>query len=225
MLNNFWYACEFSHAVTNRPKQIELWEQKIVLYRNSANQVVALKDICPHRGAALSLGKVERDCLRCPYHGWQFGADGTCIEIPANPSDALIPDEAKVKTYPIKEKYGMVWLFWGYLSPEESPPLPILSDFPDSSWRSVYVELKINAHYTRLLENLTDAVHTAFIHANSFGSGMSQEPQMLAQGKLLLEDWSGSLLLIAKQPAPKKGLYWKYIYNKQEEIVELRNEN
>ena len=119
----------------------------------------------------------------------------------------------------------MVWLFWGYLSPEESPPLPILSDFPDSSWRSVYVELKINAHYTRLLENLTDAVHTAFIHANSFGSGMSQEPQMLAQGKLLLEDWSGSLLLIAKQPAPKKGLYWKYIYNKQEEIVELRNEN
>ena len=104
MLHNFWYACEFSHAVTNQPKQIELWQQKIVLYRNSAGEVIALNDICPHRGAALSLGKVEQDCIHCPYHGWKFQADGTCIEIPANPPDALIPDKAKVKTYPVKEK-------------------------------------------------------------------------------------------------------------------------
>lgn len=84
MLKNFWYACEFSTAVTNQPKQIRMLNQRFVLYRNSQGQVVALKDQCSHRGAALSLGWVEDGCIRCPYHGWKFQADGRCIDIPAN---------------------------------------------------------------------------------------------------------------------------------------------
>lgn len=222
MLKNFWYACEFSHTITNQPKQIELWKQKIVLYRDSSGKLVALRDICPHRGTALSLGNVEKDCLRCPYHGWKFRADGTCIEIPANPSDTVISDRARVDNYLIQEKYGFIWLFWGDIPHEECPPLPTLPNFPDSSWQPVYVELKINAHYSRLLENLVDPVHTAFVHANSFGSGMSQEPQSLTQGKLVSEDWGASFFLIAKQPTPKKGLYWKYIHNKQQQEVKIK---
>jgi len=49
---NFWYACEFSTAVTNQPKQIVMLNQRFVLYRNSQAQVV-LKDQCPHRAALL----------------------------------------------------------------------------------------------------------------------------------------------------------------------------
>ena len=214
MLKNFWYACEFSHVVNNQPKQIELWGENIVLYRNSANEVVALKDICPHRGAALSLGKVEKDCIHCPYHGWKFREDGTCIEIPANPAGVSIPNKARTKTYFVREKYGFIWLFWGELPPEKCPPLPTLSDLPDSFGQPIYLNLKFKAHYSRVLENLVDPVHTAFVHTNSIGSGMVKEPQILTTDEICVEEWSANCVVIAKQPALKKGLYWKYIYDR-----------
>jgi phenylpropionate dioxygenase-like ring-hydroxylating dioxygenase large terminal subunit len=219
MLKNFWYACEFSHAVINQPKQIELWKQKIVLYRDASGKIVALKDICPHRGTALSSGKVEQDCLRCPYHGWKFGSDGICIEIPANQPSISIPKKARVNSYPVQEKYGFVWLFWGDLSLDESPPVPSLPEFSDSSWRSLYLELEFNAHYTRLLENFTDPVHPIFVHANSFGNGIAKEPHFLAKGKVFLSEWGGNTVLIVEQPTPKSGLYWKYTYSKQQQEV------
>ncbi|MHC5727700.1 MAG: Rieske 2Fe-2S domain-containing protein, partial [Nostoc sp.] len=83
MLKNFWYACEFSAAVTTKPKQVRILNQKFVFYRNGKGQLIALQDRCPHRGAALSLGWVKDDCIHCPYHAWKFQADGKCINIPA----------------------------------------------------------------------------------------------------------------------------------------------
>ncbi|MGB8699708.1 MAG: aromatic ring-hydroxylating dioxygenase subunit alpha [Thermosynechococcaceae cyanobacterium] len=222
MLNNFWYACEFSHLVTSKPRRITLFNQAIVLYRNALGQVVALNDRCPHRGAALSLGTVEQDCIQCPYHGWEFRSDGACIEIPGNQPGIPIPPKAHIDSYFVQEKYGFVWVFWGKLSPEDAPPLPLLPDFPDSSWRPIYIDLTLDAHYGRLLENLTDPVHTSFVHANSFGSGMIYEPQSLANDEVVLEAWGARSLLISKQPTPKKGFYWKYIYSRTQQEVRVK---
>ena len=221
MLENVWYACEFSHTVTNQPTQIKLWDQKIVLYRDTSGNVVALNDVCPHRGAALSLGKVHGDCIQCPYHGWQFQTDGKCTQIPANPPHGTIPRRASVSGYPVQEKYGFVWIFWGDLPPEDCPPLPTIPNFPDSSWQPSYLELTINAHYSRLVENLTDPVHTPFIHTDSFGGGISQDTQMFTQGQLSVEDWSGNYFLTIKQAAPQKGLYWRYIQSKQQQETKI----
>ncbi|MBW4618730.1 MAG: aromatic ring-hydroxylating dioxygenase subunit alpha [Cyanosarcina radialis HA8281-LM2] len=220
MLKNFWYACEFSQALTNRSKQIVLWQQTIVLYRDSTGQVVALKDRCPHRGAALSLGKVEGDCLRCPYHGWKFQSDGTCNEIPANPPGVAIHPQAGVQSYPVEEKYGFIWLFWGDLPPDECPPIPSLPEFPDSSYRAVTVELEFQAHYSRLLENLFDPVHATFVHVNTFGGGDSNKQQFLTQGKLILRDWGASSIAIIQQ-APLKAIYWQDIGKKKNSKVKL----
>ncbi|MBW4618729.1 MAG: aromatic ring-hydroxylating dioxygenase subunit alpha [Cyanosarcina radialis HA8281-LM2] len=206
MLNNFWYACEFSHAVTHQPKQIVLWQQTIVLYRNTTGQVVALKDRCPHRGAALSLGKVEGDCLRCPYHGWKFQSDGTCNEIPANPPGVAIHPQAGVQSYPVEEKYGFIWLFWGDLPSDERPSIPSLPEFPDSSYRAVTVELEFQSHYSRLLENTADPIHPFFVHGNTFLRGDNNNPQFLTQGKLIWKDWGVSSIATIQEAAlsPKK---------------------
>ncbi|MFE4106632.1 aromatic ring-hydroxylating dioxygenase subunit alpha [Almyronema epifaneia] len=168
MLKNFWYACEFSSAVTSQPKQVQMLNQRFVLYRHSQGQVIALQDQCPHRGAALSLGSVKDDCLHCPYHGWKFQANGRCINIPSNGPDLPIPPQAQVKTYPVQEKYGYVWLFYGDLPEAERHPLPT---FPAdlAGMHPVEHEAIEHASYTRLMQANIDFAHVIAIHKKSFG--------------------------------------------------------
>ena len=53
--------------------------------------VAAFADECPHRGAPLSLGRLEGEELVCAFHGWRFGLDGAATCIPALGADAPIP--------------------------------------------------------------------------------------------------------------------------------------
>ncbi|WP_019503090.1 aromatic ring-hydroxylating oxygenase subunit alpha [Pseudanabaena sp. PCC 6802] len=209
MLKNFWYACEFSSAITSKPKQIKLLNQEFVLYRNSQGQIIAFKDRCPHRGAALSQGWSDRDCIRCPYHGWKFQADGACIEIPSNEDGELIPHKARLDAYPAQEKYGFVWLFWGDLPESECRPLPSFPEINKSTYRLVQTELTSTAHYTRLLENHIDAIHPAFVHPTAFGSGLADNPRF-SKFDLQMQDWGATASFYNKKYLPK-GFLWTYI--------------
>ena len=206
MLKNFWYACEFSTAVTNQPKQIRMLNQRFVLYRNSQGQVIALKDQCPHRGAALSLGWVEDGCIRCPYHGWKFQADGRCIDIPANVPETPIPQKARVETYPAQEKYGFVWLFYGDLPEAERPPIPPLPEFENPTLHPIFLEVKFNTHYTRVIENALDPAHMSTVHANSFGYGFTQDPRV-ENYKVQNEDWGISAKIKYANFTKPKGIF------------------
>jgi phenylpropionate dioxygenase-like ring-hydroxylating dioxygenase large terminal subunit len=168
MLKNFWYACEFSAAVTDQPKQVRMLNQRFVLYRNSLGQVVALNDQCPHRGSALSLGWVKDDCIHCPYHGWKFQEDGRCINIPSSGSDVPIPKQAQVKTYPVQEKHGYIWLFYGDLPESERHPLPTFPDYL-STMHPVHHEGTEHANFARLMQANIDFAHVIAIHRTSFG--------------------------------------------------------
>ena len=188
MLKNFWYACEFSVAVTSQPKQIVMLNQRFVLYRDSHGQVVALKDQCPHRGAALSLGWLEDSCIRCPYHGWKFQADGKCIDIPANAPETPIPNKARVETYPVQEKYGFVWLFYGDLPEEKRHPLPTLPEYLFSSLRPVCHSAIEPANYARLIEANIDFAHAIAIHKKSFGQRIPLDKTI--RYRVEEDDWS-----------------------------------
>lgn len=194
MLKNFWYACEFSAAVTNKPKQVLILNQRFVLYRNSRGKVIALQDICPHRGAALSAGKVKNNCIACPYHGWKFQEDGSCVEIPANPSGASIPKKARVASYPVQEKYGFIWMFYGDLPEAERPPIPPLPEFDDPTKRPIYFEYKVKANYTRTVENDMDLSHVYLIHKNTFGNQFQPE-QIMKDYALTFDKWSGRVVV------------------------------
>lgn len=188
MLNNFWYPCEFSSDITSKPKQIKILNQKFVLYRNKQGQVVALKDRCPHRGAALSLGWVDDGCIRCPYHGWKFRKDGKCIDIPANEPESPIPPKARVTTYPVKEKYGFVWLFNGELPKEERHPLPTLPQYI-SNLHPVYYECIENANHARIMEANIDFSHVIAVHKRSFGQRIPLDKTI--KYKVDSDEWSG----------------------------------
>lgn len=210
MLKNFWYACEFSSAVIDKPKQIRMLNQRFVLYRNSQGQVVVLKDQCPHRGAALSLGWVEDSCIRCPYHGWKFQADGQCVDIPANAPETPIPKKARVESYSVQEKYGFVWLFYGDLPDVERPPIPPLPEFDDQTLHRSYLDFQVNTHYTRVLENSLDISHLPIVHANSFGAGFKENPKV-EDYEIQDEGWGISARSTYKNYTKPKGLFRYFV--------------
>ena len=143
--------------------------EKMVFWRDAQGKVACTVDQCPHRGAALSAGKLRGDCVECPFHGFQFNSTGRCTLIPANGKNAEVPQAFRLCSYPVIEKHGLVYIWWG--KPRvEYPPLPEFDFMNDK--RFVYATLRDRwkTHYSRAIENQLDVVHLPFVHSNTIGS-------------------------------------------------------
>ncbi|NJN49587.1 MAG: Rieske 2Fe-2S domain-containing protein, partial [Alkalinema sp. RL_2_19] len=156
MLENFWYAVEFSQALSDRPQLVQIFGQQIALFRDSSGKAQALNNICPHRGASLGLGKVQDNCLVCPYHGWHFAGNGQCVKIPSNLPGATIPQRAQVKTYPVREKDGWIWLFWGDATIADTVKIPDIPQVDEVGLRSITGDFHWHVNYERAMDNGLD---------------------------------------------------------------------
>ncbi len=180
---NHWYAVEFGRQVADQPVQARVHGHDLVLWRGRDGTVNAQSDLCVHRGGSLAGGSVSGDCVRCPYHGWRYGTDGACVEIPANRAGLPIPKKARVDTYPCVERYGFVWVFLGDLASDQRPPIPELDGLEEHTevkadgYRAVSGDFTWNANYDRVLENAVDIAHTPFVHSGSFGNADQPEIQ------------------------------------------------
>jgi vanillate O-demethylase monooxygenase subunit len=163
----FWYPVAFSHEITTaKPHAAQLLDERLVLYRVLDGAVVIARDLCLHRGAPLSLGWVESDRIVCPYHGVQYDQTGRCVCIPSEPN-ATIPSRLKLKTYPVIERYGLVWT---RLIDNGPVPFPEMNEWDDPDYIQVLPEVVVlNAAAGRQVEGFLDVSHFAFIHAKSFG--------------------------------------------------------
>ncbi|MBL8645013.1 MAG: Rieske 2Fe-2S domain-containing protein [Rhodospirillaceae bacterium] len=166
MYMNFWYAAAQSHElVAGTPMHVKMLGQEFVLFRDSAGQAHLLSNVCVHRGASLAHGKVKGDAIECPYHGWQFqGSDGVCTKIPSLGKDGKIPARAKVDSYPVAEKYGLIFAFLGDLPEAERPPLMDIPEWNDPKWRFTTLSYEWRADWQRAMENSLDPAHTEFVH-------------------------------------------------------------
>ncbi len=91
----------------------------IALWRSESGRPAASANRCPHRGMSLSHGFVRGEALSCIYHGWSYAQAGNCLRIPAHPG--LTPPQAiRVKTYPVEETGGVIWVAMG--EPSANPP-------------------------------------------------------------------------------------------------------
>jgi len=112
-----WFVVADASRVTSTPLSERYFGEDVVLYRGASGRVVMLDAYCPHMGTHLGKNKtsalvvrgkhVEDDCIRCPFHGWRFGPDGKCNEIPAH--NGPIPPKAQVKSWHVAERYGLVF--------------------------------------------------------------------------------------------------------------------
>jgi phenylpropionate dioxygenase-like ring-hydroxylating dioxygenase large terminal subunit len=148
----------------------------LVLWR-SREGLHCWRDLCIHRGARLSLGSIRsadsatdftarsRDCLICPYHAWEYAPSGECVRIPAHP-DLKPPARARVESFVVRERYGVVWVCFG----EPSSELPEFAIAEDPEFRTVLAgPYTFRALGPRVIENLLDVAHLGFVHAGLLG--------------------------------------------------------
>lgn len=167
MLTNIWYVAEWSKAVSSQPTRVKMLGLHFVLFRDDQGEVHCVSDTCIHRGGALGKGQVHNNCIRCPYHGWEFSTEGKLKYVPsmsARDSSQVLPGNARIDSYPTEERYGMVWVFLGDLPEEERYPIPPLPEFDSVNWRAVHAEYTWQANAARVLENGIDLAHISFVH-------------------------------------------------------------
>jgi phenylpropionate dioxygenase-like ring-hydroxylating dioxygenase large terminal subunit len=170
---NSWYPLTWSRDVTRTLGRHRILGMDLVVYRSEAGEPVALDDACPHRLAPLSMGKLKGDAIECGYHGMTFGRDGRCIRIPGQP---MIPPNAKVPSYPLHEKMGLVWIWPG--DPARADPALIydLPHYGQANWHAAHGDaLRIDTSYLNLADNLCDPAHVSFVHLSTLGNSASEE--------------------------------------------------
>jgi phenylpropionate dioxygenase-like ring-hydroxylating dioxygenase large terminal subunit len=178
MYINFWYPIARSSDVTaEKPLRVQLLMLPFVAFRDEDGQAHVLADTCVHRGGSLSAGWVKHGCVVCPYHGWTFSGDGKCVRVPSLGDDSKLPARAKVDSYPVQERYGIVFAFLGDLPESERPPLYDIEEYGTGEWKTQLYVFELAAYYERSIENGLDPIHNEFVHPAQGAPMLSPERQ------------------------------------------------
>jgi phenylpropionate dioxygenase-like ring-hydroxylating dioxygenase large terminal subunit len=150
--------------MAQRPvKAVRLLGQDLVLFRDAQGQFGLLDRDCPHRGADLAFGRHEGDGLRCPFHGWKFAVDGTCLETPAEPAGSTLCTRVRQRSYPVRVMAGVV-VAW--LGPEDGTPpeLPAFDAFTAPASHRFAFKGLWQCNWLQAFEVGIDPAHPSFLH-------------------------------------------------------------
>lgn len=172
-LKNAWYVAAWSHEIDNSLRQIIVLDEKICVFRNSDGEVIALGDACPHRKLPLSKGRIKGDNVECGYHGLTFDCAGQCVWAPGG---GRIPSAAKVRPYPVHEKYGLVWIWMGNAAIADPDDIIDIPNFDSPDWGINSGDaMKLSCNYLLMCDNLLDPSHVAWVHQSSFAQAATKD--------------------------------------------------
>lgn len=174
----FLYDCWYVAALSPEVKRGALARhmllgEPVLLGRDRTGAVFALRDICPHRAAPLSAGRLVdgpdgAPAVACPYHGWTFRTgDGACSAIPSLATgQEMDVERIRVRRYPVLESQGLVWV-WMALDPRN----PSEPDHEPPTFEGVVggapklVErMDFESHVDHAVVGLMDPAHGPYVH-------------------------------------------------------------
>lgn len=219
-LRSYWYPVMWSRRLRRKPVAIQLCGEPIVLLRKQG-KAYAFFDQCPHRGVPLSVGRQEfSGTWTCRYHGWTFNLETGVLEaVLTDGPDSPICGKVRVKTYPVEERAGLIWVYVG-----ETPPPSVESDIPEEFLHPDAVILgritiqKGNWRYA--CENGIDEGHAKYLHR--YGVFRSFFREMPAWSKItVIHDQSGWIIRKTQSisfgdtygvlgPWPRKKQFWRH---------------
>lgn len=162
---NHWYPVTFAQDLfEDKPYSFSLYDEPLIIFRNSAGILVCLKNLCPHRAAKLSDGQIIDGKVECLYHGWQFGTDGECLHIPQLEQSAKIPKQACVKSFPVREFQGIIWVWLGDEKIDDDNLIPKIAEVEKSGLFVVDTVTDLPYDPDFLVENFLDPAHVPISH-------------------------------------------------------------
>ncbi len=162
---NTWYVACTPDEIAGKPLGRQICGEKIVFFRGPEQQVAAVEDFCPHRGAPLSLGRVEDGQLVCGYHGLAMGCDGKTAAMPGQRVRGFPCN----KTYAAVERHGFIWVWPGDQALADAACIPHLHWAESDEWAYGGGLYHIACDYRLMIDNLMDLTHETYVHASSIG--------------------------------------------------------
>ncbi len=167
-IRNAWYVGSWSHKLeAGVPLAVQILNDPVVIFRTQSGKVVALADRCSHRLAPLSLGRCEGESIRCMYHGLKFEGDGSCSEIPGQD---LIPANSRVRSYPVIERHGWIWVWMGDTDAVDEELIPPIIGPDEGTYLLGKGDIDYQAQAYLIWDNLLDFSHLGYVHPTSFNS-------------------------------------------------------
>jgi 5,5'-dehydrodivanillate O-demethylase oxygenase subunit len=191
LLRRYWWPIGVSAHLRDKPTFVRLLGEDLVLYRLPSGAAAALGARCPHRGANLCLGHVDKRGLRCRYHGWLYDADGNVLETPGENSD--LKSRVHQTSYPIEELGGLIF---AYLGPQPQPLLPRYDFLAADEERQVRINGFAECNWLQCVENGMDPIHVSFLHSDLW-SDLKEAPDEIEYEET---DWG--IVYKAFRPGP-----------------------
>jgi phthalate 4,5-dioxygenase oxygenase subunit len=189
---NFWFPAALSIKILagKSPLRVKLLGEQFVAFRASDGRVGFFDENCPHRRASLALARNEDNALRCIFHGWKFGVDGTVLEVPTQPHNAAeFCKKVPLQHYPVREAGGIVWVWLGK-GPAKAFPDFEFNNVPEDQVYAIHQQLPYN--WVQDVEGGLDSAHVAILHSHwlkgidipyaSFDTAPTYEFQSVAGG-------------------------------------------
>ena len=173
-MRRFWQPVCFSDDLADLPLRLKILGEELVAFRDGSGEVGILELHCPHRGTSLEYGLVGDKGIRCCYHGWLFGCDGTILETPGEPAGSTLKDRLFHGAYPVHEAHGIVFAYLG--PPAEMPAFPNYDSFKRPGYRVIPGrKYYYPCNWLQIYENTMDPAHTAFLHTIVSGAVFTEE--------------------------------------------------
>ena len=158
----WWFAALSSDVRPGGMARHQIMNEPVLIGRTRAGRLFAIRDVCPHRAAPLSAGRIHGDEVECPYHGWRFGPDGGCRAIPSL-ADGQDMDVSRigVPRWPVAESQGLVFIWMGAGEPDQPPPT-----FPGvvGGKPKLVDRMTFDAHIDHAVVGLMDPAHGPYVH-------------------------------------------------------------
>jgi phthalate 4,5-dioxygenase oxygenase subunit len=225
LFRRHWIPAMLSEEVPDpgsAPVRLKLLGERLVAFRNHDGRIGVLEEFCAHRRASLFFGRNEgpssrdgNNGLRCSYHGWKYDIDGTCVDMPNEPSTSRFKQHIQLTSYPAAERGDIVWVYMG--PPEAMPALPELewAMLPESHR---YISKRLQrSSYAQAMEGGIDSSHVSFLHSDAplWNPSWTHQThgirQHLATGvpKFFVEPTDYGLLLGARRETSDGDYYWR----------------
>lgn len=163
-------------------KPIRIMSEDFTLYRGESGSPHLVDYRCPHRGAQLSAGWVEGECIRCMYHGWLYDSSGQCIEQPAE--EKPFAKKIRIRSYPTQEYLGLIF---AYLGEGEPPQMARYPHLESEGYLEVLPVQVWPCNFFQRTDNNGDTAHVSFVHRGGYhGTGVRSGTPKIAKVE---SDW------------------------------------